>query len=331
MREDELVDVLRPEEVEVFEMWYFSCDGVFGEFFEHDFDIYEAVAAAVDEDDRRFDVAGRKLGDLVVAIGCCDGKWGLHIIIVHLKALVADDLKPVNHAFGAGEGVKVRVRSELLMGADVAAGPVEEEGEGNVDYADEDGRVEDRLPHCGGGEDAAAAESKEEDVGGGFDEGVDDAVMEACWGHGGCEADEDVEFVVQIWVDGEGGEGLGSALGEADVGKRGLCGGFEDIIYAVGDVMEGELVHGEVPELDGGRREMRGLFGVFVSAVITKPDIVALLHELEWQASLFLGHAYPDLTVHEQAVMEIHHSLFHAAFSSIDSGAFLTLPPSQPV
>lgn len=50
-------------------------------------------------------------------------------------------------------------------------------------------------------------------------------------------------------MDGETGKGLGGALGEADVGERLLAGGLEDVGDAVGDVVEGELVDGEVPEL----------------------------------------------------------------------------------
>jgi hypothetical protein len=51
-------------------------------------------------------------------------------------------------------------------------------------------------------------------------------------------------------MDGQARKGLRGALGEANVGQGLLAGRLQDVADAVGDVMEGELVDGEVPELE---------------------------------------------------------------------------------
>jgi hypothetical protein len=71
-------------------------------------------------------------------------------------------------------------------------------------------------------------------------------------------------------MDGQAGEGLGGALGEANVREGRLVRGVEDVADAVGDVVEGELVDGKVPELEGSGRRVDRLFGVFVAAVVPK-------------------------------------------------------------
>jgi hypothetical protein len=64
-------------------------------------------------------------------------------------------------------------------------------------------------------------------------------------------------------------------LREADVGERLLAGCLEDVGDAVGDVVEGELVDGEVPELQRGGRVMYRLLGVFVSTVVAQLVVLA--------------------------------------------------------
>lgn len=222
---------------------------------QHGLYVNQGVAAAVDEDDGGLDVAGWVFRDLGIsaagAAGCEEPQRRVDVVVVHLKGLVADDLEPVDDGFGAGVGVEVGVGGEFLGGADVLGAPVEEEGQAEVDELGEEGRIEQGLPHGGRAEDGAAAEEEEEDLGGGFDERVDHAVGEARGGHGGREGDEDVDLVVELGVNGQAGEGLGGALGEADVGEGLLGGGLEDVTDAVGDVMECELVDGEVPEFEG--------------------------------------------------------------------------------
>jgi hypothetical protein len=71
-----------------------------------------------------------------------------NLIIIHLKAFIADNLEPMNDRFGASKGIEVRIRGQLLMLTNVFARPVEEYPESYVDYSNEDRRVEDCLPHC---------------------------------------------------------------------------------------------------------------------------------------------------------------------------------------
>lgn len=67
-------------------------------FLEHDFDVDKTIGSTVNEKDWRFDVSGGKFGDFVVSISSPNAQWCLHVIIVHLEALVPDDLEPVHNA-----------------------------------------------------------------------------------------------------------------------------------------------------------------------------------------------------------------------------------------
>ncbi len=93
----------------------FRSHGVLGQFFEHDVNVDETVAAAVHEDNGRLDVSCGKLGHLVVFPTFREAERGLHFVVVHLKGFVAHDLKPVDHALRRREGVKMWIRSQLLM------------------------------------------------------------------------------------------------------------------------------------------------------------------------------------------------------------------------
>lgn len=114
VREDERVDVARPQEVEVFVVRDLGRDGVGREFLQHDGDVDERVGAAVDENDWRFDVAGGELCDLGIFAAGAEGEGRLHVVVVHLEGFGADYLEPVDYAFGAGEGVEVGVGGEFL-------------------------------------------------------------------------------------------------------------------------------------------------------------------------------------------------------------------------
>lgn len=159
-----------PEEVEVFVVGDLRSDSLGRQLAQHSLNIYEGVAAAVDEDDGGTDVAGWVFGHLGELVGGADAHGLVDVVVVELEGLVADDLEPVDDGFGAREGVKVRVGGEFLAGGHVARLPVEEELEAPVDEEAEDWGVEERLPHSGGAEDGAAAEHEVEDRGGGFDE-----------------------------------------------------------------------------------------------------------------------------------------------------------------
>jgi len=51
---------------------------------------------------------------------------------------------------------------------------------------------------------------------------------------------------------------------------------------------------------------------------MTYPDIVALFDKHERQTAFLLGHAYPDLTVHEKTMVQINHAFLDTAFACID-------------
>lgn len=187
-----MVDVMRPQEIEVFVVRHRDGDGVTRQLTQHDSNIDKGIGAAVDKDDAGLDVLGRKLGRLVVA-GVPKGK----VIVEHLEGLVANDLKPMHDRLGAGERIEMRVRRQFLRVSDVGAGPIEEEGEGEVDYLDKDGRIKDGLPHCSRAEDAASAKGKEQHAGRRLDERIDDAAVQPGRRHGGRQRDKAVDLAVQ--------------------------------------------------------------------------------------------------------------------------------------
>lgn len=68
--EDLGVNVTGPEKIKVFVMGNLGGHRLGWQFAKHDFDVYERINAAVDEDNRSLDVAGGILGDLgVLAAG----------------------------------------------------------------------------------------------------------------------------------------------------------------------------------------------------------------------------------------------------------------------
>ena len=108
---------------------------------------------------------------------------------------------------------------------------------------------------------------------------------------------------------------------------------LEDVGDGVWDVVEGELVHAEVPEAARGRGRVDAFLGVLVSTVVAEPDVVSALDQLKWQASLFVGQADPDLAVHHETVVEVDDLLLDALgpVSAVDAHVFLALSPAQPV
>nr|POF06900.1 hypothetical protein CFP56_31524 [Quercus suber] len=118
-------------------------------------------------------------------------------------------------------------------------------------------------------------------------------------------------------MDGQRRKGLGRALREADVRQARLIGGLENVINAVGDIVESELIHAEIPKLNVRGSMMQRLLAVLVAPVVPEPDVVALVDEREGQTSFLLGQTDPNLTVHEQAVMQIHHAFAHTALSVV--------------
>lgn len=344
--EDLGVDVAGPEEVEVLVVRDLGGDCLARQLAQHGCDVDERVAAAVDEHDGRADVARRVFGDLGELARRADAHGLVHVVVVQLEALVADDLEPVHHRLGAGEGVQVRIGGQLLARRHVARLPVEQELQAHVDKTAEQRRIQDRLPHGGRAEDRAAAKHEVENGWGCLHQAVDDAVGEASRRHGGGEADEDVDLVVELRVDGESGKRLRGALREANVGEAGLLRRLEDVLDAVGDIVKRKLVNREVPELDGRGRVVDRLFGVFVAAVVSKlggvskvmlnrrgvathPDVKASLDELKGKTSLLVSEADPNFRVHEQAVVHVDDGLLNAGAAAVDLLALLAALPLE--
>lgn len=270
MREHALVDVVGPQEIQVLVVRHGDSFGVIGKLLSHHIDVDQAVAATVQERHWTLDVARRKPSNLVIPTAATKVEEAMGIVIEHLEGLVSDDLEPVHDALGRGEGVQVRIGGQLLVRRDIAGRPVEEKGERPVNDANKDGWVEKSLPHRGGLENAATTKSEIDNLGRSFDQGVDNAIAQSGRGHGGGQGDENVYLVIELRVDGQGSKRLGSALGEANVRQRGLAGGLENVGDGVGDVVEGELIHGEVPEGGRHRRAMSGLLRVLVATIVSK-------------------------------------------------------------
>ena len=61
----------------------------------------------------------------------------------------------------------------------------------------------------------------------------------------------------------------------------------------------------------------------------TYPDIIAFLHQHERQTPFPFRQAHPCLTVHHQAMMQVHHLLRHAPLAGIHPCILFTSSPSQ--
>lgn len=91
-----------------------------------------------------------------------------------------------------------------------------------------------------------------------------------------------------------------------------------------------------------------GFLGVFVAAVVTQldswsarcrgqeerrthPNIITPFHQGEGKTAFFICETDPHLTVHEQSMMQIYHSLLHTLFAAVDLGALLASFPTESV
>ena len=102
---------------------------------------------------------------------------------------------------------------------------------------------------------------------------------------------------------------LSSALAESDVAQALLPCEVQYVFDGVGDVMPGEIVDAEIPELGRIWVVMDGLLRVLVSSIVPEPDVEALLDEDEGEDAVLRGQAEPDLAVHEETVMEVDDGL----------------------
>lgn len=119
------VYIASPEEIEMFVVRNFSRDSLSRQLFQHGFDVNQGVAAAVNKDNGGFDVAGGILGDFGVFARGSDAHGLIDVVVVHLEALVANNLKPMDDTLCTREGVEVGVGSKLLARRDVFGLPSE--------------------------------------------------------------------------------------------------------------------------------------------------------------------------------------------------------------
>lgn len=82
-------------------------------------------------------------------------------------------------------------------------------------------------------------------------------------------------------MNGEGSKCLGGALREANIRQALLLGCFEDVADTVGNIVEGELVDGKVPELGRRGRAMDRLFRILVSPVVAQLILSVLITRIE--------------------------------------------------
>ena len=94
-------------------------------------------------------------------------------------------------------------------------------------------------------------------------------------------------------------------MAEADITQAGLLGDLEDILYGVGDVVPCEIVYAVVPEFGGVGVVVNGFLGVLVATVVTHPHVETELDKGEGERALGARETYPDLGVHEKAMMEV--------------------------
>lgn len=150
----------------------------------------------------------------------------------------------------------MRVCGKLLRPCDVLRFPVEEETYTQVDDLDVQGRVDDGLPQGRRSENTSTAKHEEQYLWGRLDECIRDAISQAWRRHGRRKGNEDVDLLIQFRVDRQGCKSLRRALGESDIGERCLARVSQDVLYAIGNVMEGKFVDREVPKFQ--RRRFRG-------------------------------------------------------------------------
>ena len=176
IRNDVLVHIFAPDNVEVFISLEGNRNGMRRQLPRHLLDVHQRVGRAVQQHDGRDDVAcGESRGSIRgharhTVRRAREGKR-LHVVVVHLELAVAHDLEPVHDRLDRRERVQVRVRRVLLRRGDVVAAPVEQPAQRVVDHCGEHGWVEDRLPAVCGRQDRLTAEDEEEE---GWPETVED-------------------------------------------------------------------------------------------------------------------------------------------------------------
>ena len=75
------------------------------------------------------------------------------------------------------------------------------------------------------------------------------------------------------------------------------------------------------------------LLTVLVPSVVAQPDVVTLIDECERETSLFFRQADPDLTIHEQSMVEVDNRFPGRVWPRVDPNpcVLLSLPVWQSV
>src|SRR6202012_1678814 len=77
----------------------------------------------------------------------------------------------------------------------------------------------------------------------------------------------------------------------------------------------------------------RVLLTILVPAIVAKPDIISLVDQFERETSFLLCQTYPNLTIHEEAMVKVDDRFRDRVWSMVDlySSVLLSLPKRQSV
>ena len=179
------MDVPTPEYIKMFvSPQAANVKTVLGKLVAHRTDVDKRIDITIQDDDARRNIAGGELSWAVPRAGAVFGgtEGGcVGLIVVHDEAAGAHDLKPMYDGLCASKGVEVGISREFLGEGDTTGVPREEEDERGVDQANEDGWVENGLPHESRGQDGATTKDKEEKSGTGKKHGDERGSAQKTW------------------------------------------------------------------------------------------------------------------------------------------------------
>ena len=121
MGEDELIHILTPQKVEMLKVWDLGSHGVGWKLLKHDIDVDERITASIHQGNRCCDVPGWKFCYLIeTPVGKGRSDSSLNVIVVHLEALIANDLEPMDNTCTQSVNTqKQDVRSKNILFTDV--------------------------------------------------------------------------------------------------------------------------------------------------------------------------------------------------------------------
>ena len=255
-------------------------DGMARQLLEHDVDVDQTVRTAPHQNDRRLDVACGELGNLVV-LGAVRGDRARRLVVVHLEYAIADDLEPMHYTLRARERVQMWVRGEFLVWRDIDRSPPKQEPQTCVDEPDEDGRIQNALPHRRARQNCLPPKSQVKNIRARLHKRVHGPTCNALRTHRRRQRNENINLLVQRRMNTQRRKRLRRSLTEPNIAQARLMRGFQNIANRIRNVMERELIHTEVPKPCLRWCGMYALLAILVSPVIAEPDIVAALDQLK--------------------------------------------------